>query len=1590
MKEKKTASGASSRPRAKRRIAQQAQTKTDYLLDESRFRALIEHSTDAISLIAKDGRILYVTPSASRISGYAYEERVGVNLFTLIHPEDLHFARQALSELLTKPGVSEAVHARLPRKDGSWMWIEGTATNLLDEPGVQAIVVNYRDVTRRVRSESEISLLQSATQAISEASDFHAALQAVLQKVCETTGWNFGEVWIPRPDGEALELNTAWCCKEKGTERFRKASEGLSFRLGEGLPGRVWATKQPEWVPDVSVNGQVFLRAQIALEDRFKAGVCVPMLVEDRVFAVLGFFTFEARNIDARWMQTVSAVATQLGLILKRKQAEEALLKSEKRFRALIENSFDAIALLATDGTVIYESPSTRRIGGYTPEERVGMNMFSLIHPDDQLYARREFANLLGKPGLAINVQARFASKDGSWRWLEGAATNLLDQPSVQAVVVNYRDVTERKRAEIEVQLLHSATQAIYEAADFDSALRAMLMKVCEVTGWDFGEAWLPRADGSALELSPIWFANRDELKKFRESSESYHFAAGKGLPGRVWANKQPEWLPDVTVGGEIFLRASAAVEVGLRAGVGIPVLANGEVLVVAFFMFEAGEEDRHLMEIVSAVARQLGSVLQRKRVEEKLRITQFSVDKAADAVFWIDTEGRIRYANNATANMFGYSHDELLAMTLFDLDPSYREKCSDYWDNLRARKSTLFESRPRRKDGKILPVEILSNYLQFKGQEFNIAFVRDVSERKQREHEREAIVALSVALRSAMTRAEIMKIILDQTVDLLCMDGAALVMRDAAASDMVVEVANAAWVKNTGMRIPAGQGVSGYVIASGQPYLNNDMMSDERLYSPRGFKVTAAAGVPLIAQGATIGALWTGRNAVISESEKNVLLTIGEIAANAIHRLTTQEQAMRRADEFAALYDTVRDLGAQHELPLLLESIVERAMKLLTVTSGTISLYDSDQQELVTVVAKGVSPPPGARFKLGEGAGGRVAQSRQPLIVEDYQTWEFGLPPFKDSQMRATLQVPMSFGGELIGVLGLSEVGDSTRKFTEDDARLLSLFASQAAGAVLQARLFEEMRRRVAELEAINKVSTAMRAAQTLEEMLPVLLDETLAVLGMTAGIIRLYDPLSDGLRRVAARGWFDQITADLKSNEGIVGHVFTTGQAHISPAFESDSLFHAPMRFAVQPGWGGACVPIRTASEIVGVLFVAVELPREVTSSEARMLTTVAEIAGNAIHRMRLFEQTERRLEHLQAMRTIDAAITSSFDLRVTLAMLLDQVMMQLGADAAAVLLLNPHTSVLEYFAGRGFRSRGIEQTYLQLSKGLAGEAILNRRVIVADLSKEKFARAQLLADENFVAYCVVPFIIKGQPRGVLEIFSRSPLKLDQEYLDFLETLGGQAAVAIDNAELFNRLQRSNVELALAYDATIEGWSQAMDLRDKETEGHTQRVTEATLYLADAMGLAGDDLIQMRRGALLHDIGKMGVPDGILLKEGPLTDEEWAIMRQHPDHAYQMLKGIAYLRQALDIPYCHHEKWDGTGYPRGLKREGIPLVARIFAVIDVWDALRSDRPYRKGWTEEKVQAYIREQSGKHFDPKVVDTFLRRISAEGEVQRFP
>ncbi len=368
---------------------------------------------------------------------------------------------------------------------------------------------------------------------------------------------------------------------------------------------------------------------------------------------------------------------------------------------------------------------------------------------------------------------------------------------------------------------------------------------------------------------------------------------------------------------------------------------------------------------------------------------------------------------------------------------------------------------------------------------------------------------------------------------------------------------------------------------------------------------------------------------------------------------------------------------------------------------------------------------------------------------------------------------------------------------------------------------------------------------------------------------------------------------------------------------------------------------------------------------------------------------EQTiQEQIKRLSIANFIDKAIAANLNLNSILHILTDLIKRHLGIDAANVLLYDRDKRLLHFVAGKGFRSDALKYTKLNLGESIAGRCALERKsIFVKDIREENlgFERSKDFSKENFISYISVPLIAKDEIKGVLELFNRSELVAEPQWLDFLDNIANQAAIAIDNASMFEDLQQSKNELVLAYDSTIAGWSHALDMKDKETEGHSRRVAEMTVKMAREIGIEGEELEHINRGAYLHDIGKMAIPDNILLKPGKLTAEERDVIELHTIHARDMLKEIKYLEPAMDIPLYHHEKWNGTGYPLGTKSDKIPLAARIFAIVDVWDALSSDRPYRKAWPEEKVIDYIRSEAGTHFDPEMVEVFMK-VLGRGEV----
>ena len=529
-------------------------------------------------------------------------------------------------------------------------------------------------------------------------------------------------------------------------------------------------------------------------------------------------------------------------------------------------------------------------------------------------------------------------------------------------------------------------------------------------------------------------------------------------------------------------------------------------------------------------------------------------------------------------------------------------------------------------------------------------------------------------------------------------------------------------------------------------------------------------------------------------------------------------------------------------------------------------------------------------------------------------------------------------------------------------------------------------------ELETIASVSAALRTAPDRASLITTILDQVDSLLQADGSAMSLKEPNSDDLVTVLANGKLAPINGVFTpAGLGLSGHAMQTGQLYVTQDYATDPFAYRKDLFGSIRAL--ACAPLITQDQKIGVLMVTRQ--NMIDDHEARLLTLIANIAANAIQRTTLHEATRRNARQMAAVSEIGRVLSEKLD-RALIFKHLDHYLYDLipGIGSIFISSYDPERQqfTCEYASveEKPRDTSGLPPAPLELpGHGTQSEVIYSHQPLIINDLEARLLRlgtaVTLVGEEGPLPQSglYAPMLVRDRVMGVVQVQSVRANHFTVEDAEAISLVANTAAAAIENARLLEDLQRSNQDLLKAYDTTLEGWARALDLRDHETEDHTRRVAELTVRLGQLMGLSGDDLVNLQRGALLHDFGKIGIPDGILLKAGPLTPDEMEIMRRHPQYIYDLMQPIEYLRGALDVPYCHHEKWDGSGYPRGLQGKAIPLLARIFAVVDVWDALRSDRSYRRAWSEADALAYIRDQSGQHFDPAVVEAFLKMVGSD-------
>ncbi len=1155
--------------------------------------------------------------------------------------------------------------------------------------------------------------------------------------------------------------------------------------------------------------------------------------------------------------------------------------------------------------------------------------------------------------------------------------------------------MTSRSLNRKQAEQLQDAVYRIARAADVADSLEALCPRIHSIIS-----EVMPAENFYIAMLSPdktmlnfVYFV--DEVDDMRAGQ----VATGRGLTEYVLRTGKsllcdPKLEASLAKKGEIELLGPPS-----QIWLGVPLMVDGSAIgamVVQHYHDPNayGKREQRMLEFVSS---QIASMLKRKQAEDALRASEERFrslfENSTIGMYRTTPDGHILLNNPALLKMLGYSSlEEIQARNLEEegfLDPDAR---ADFRQRL-ARDGEVhgYETVWLRKDGS--PVFVRESARAIRDETGHILYyegtVEDITEQRRAERslgqkvaELEALSAIDRDILAAKDPDEILKLVCRRSAALLGVSKSAIASLDADGWHIHA---------THGLQNPRllDEGMAVSFKAGQHTKVTAFQISDIPLRSAYLPEFCAAEGIrAVIGEPVQAG---PGRQGILllfsaaprawTKEDEELLRALAGQASLALEKAYLLSNAEKRAEAFAALYSVTRDLTVESDLDAVLNTVADLARRLLNVPAAYTFLYEEKEQTLFLTVIKGIDLQPGLALKLGDGLAGRVAAKRTPMAIKNYRKWRKRNRAVDHVPFSSVLGVPMQFSGQLIGVLLAAEVGDTVRDFTEEDTYLLSLLAGQAASAVYNSRLFGDLQRSNHELDRLYRVSTALieGISSDTERLYQLIVNIIAAEFEGSICTLWLASKGSLALRCVAMAGALDDYQVSQK--------LTVDGPGLIARSIQAGNVLNVGDVREVQdfvPSWGKArselVIPLKSGSEVLGALDLQHANLRAFGPDDERMMTLFSMRVVSMLEHVRLVDAIEQSLKRLSALHTIDVAISSSLDLRVTLNVFLEQVTSQLHVDAAAVLLLNPDLQLLEYAAGRGFRRSGMSGISLLVGEDAAGRAALERIIVATydlDVAAASFQHPERIAGEGFVASFAVPLIARGQVKGVIELFYRERFVPDPDWNNFLETLARQAAVAIDDAHLFDRLQRSFTELTVAYDAAIEGWARALDLRGIEPEGHAHRLSEVTLDLARRMGIPEENLVNVYRGVLLHDIGKLAIPDSILLKPGPLTPEEWERVRQHPLYAYDILSPIEYLRSSINIPYYHHEKWDGSGYPFGLRGEQIPLEARIFAVVDAWDVMRTDRPQRLAWNDQEVVDYLLERSGADFDPQVVENFL-------------
>ncbi len=597
---------------------------------------------------------------------------------------------------------------------------------------------------------------------------------------------------------------------------------------------------------------------------------------------------------------------------------------------------------------------------------------------------------------------------------------------------------------------------------------------------------------------------------------------------------------------------------------------------------------------------------------------------------------------------------------------------------------------------------------------------------------------------------------------------------------------------------------------------------------------------------------------------------------------------------------------------------------------------------------------------------------------------------PFESGDHQEVLLAPFFYQDQLEGSFFWIFPHTMALKSLRDDDARRQAFILAASTAMTNFMMRLDNQHKSSDLAILHRAAIEIGKMGNLQQIANTALDILLKEKSWAPSVIRFKSRTSGVLETVAYRGLTgipqrenEQRIRQLnriinRSGKGMIGAVIATGYPIRSLDLPAD-----PRYVETYPGIRyGIYAPIVIEERTEGAVGVE-SASYAFTESDLQLLSSIGEIVAMAVKSVRLIEVLRERVSWLEVLHNVNQQIGIETKPEELYQILVDKAVEATGAEAAAMLIFNPSNSLLELRASSGWLNR-VFQEPMGSTEGISGKIFTTGATHLSSFLR----RDPLLAARNRhlvppgKANIGVPVIAEGTIIGVFHITLKAPVSFNREFIELVEIFGSYAGIIIGRMQRIDALRNTERQLQTAYDETLEGWARAIGIRDDETLMHTERVAKIAEALGRSFGLGARELENLHRGALLHDVGKIGIPDYILLKPGALNEEERNIMQTHASFGYELLKPIKYLEEALVVPYCHHERWDGAGYPRQLKGDEIPFLARIFAIADVYDAMTSNRPYRAARTSQEALEYIRSQSGKHFDPRVVEAFLSIIDS--------